>query len=205
MNELMKEIFIKFADITGISDQVGPVLSIGGILVIVLGMIGCILGFRTYRMFFSALLFVVVAMASFWILEGEALRSIATCVAVVGVVLAFFGYRWPKLGGFTICFVIGMCFGWIIHPSLILAIIVGVLAALFELYFPVLAISGMTSLWGASLLVGKLEFDGVIEIVVIMLITIGSTIFQLVINRKQKLFSKVCPDKIRYRMEQRGK
>lgn len=201
----MKEIFLHFVNITGIANQAEPVLSIGGILVIVLGVVACILGFRTYRMFFSALLFIITAMISFLVLEGESLRSIATCVAVVGVVLAFFGYRWPKIGGFVVCLMIGMCFGWILHPNLILAIIIGVLAALFETLFPVLGISAMTSLWGATLLIERLNLESALGVIAILLVAAVCTTLQLIVNKNQKLFTKVCPDKIRYRMEQRGK
>ena len=205
MNELMNEIFLHFVDITGIDNYAAPVFSIGGMLIMVLGLVGCTLGFRTYRMFFSAILFFVTTVISFLVLEGESLRSIATCVAVVGVVLAFFGYRWPKVGGFVVCLMIGMSFGWLIYPNIIVAIIFGTLAALFEVFFPVLAISALTSLWGASLLIGGLEINGVLTAILILLVAAGNTMFQLLINQNQKLFSKVCPDKVTYWMEQRGK
>ncbi|MBQ4523914.1 MAG: hypothetical protein IJA10_13330 [Lachnospiraceae bacterium] len=206
MSELMKEFFLEFVNTTGLSEEVSPFLSLGGICVIILGIIGCVLGFRTYRMFFSAILFMGTATASFYFMTGtESLRSIATCVAVVGVVLAFFGYRWHRLGGFVLCFLVGMCIGWLLYPSILLAVVCGVFAGMAEIFFPVIAISAMTSLWGAWMLADAFKVSGALQIVTISGIAVISVVWQLFLNRKQKLFTKVCPDRVRYWMEQRRK
>lgn len=204
MSDIMKEFFLEFVNTTGISEAVSPYFYLGGICTIVLGIIGCILGFRTYRMFFSIILFMGVAAGCFQLMIGP-LRSIATCVAVGGVVLAFFGYRWHRLGGFFICFLIGMCAGWLFYPSVILAVVLGVLAGVFELYFPVIAVSLMTSLWGAWMLADGLKLDGALQVATILGLTFIALFWQLFINRKQKLFTKVCPDNVRYLLEQRRK
>ena len=204
MSDLMKELFLEFVNTTGLSEEVSPFLSVGVICTVVLGILACVLGFRTYRMFFSAILFMGTATASFCLMLGsESLRSIATCVAVVGVVLAVSGAHWHRLGGFVICFLIGMSIGWLLYPSILPAILFGVLAGIAELFFPVIAISAMTSLWGVWMLTDAVKLSGALQSVTIIIIAALCLVWQLFLNRKQKLFTKVCPDSVRYWMEQR--
>lgn len=206
MSELIKELFLEFVNTTGLSEEVSPFFSYGGICIMILAIMGCMLGFRTYRMFFSAILFMGTATASFHLMAGtESLRSVATCVAVVGVVLAFFGYRWHRLGGFMICFLIGMGIGWLLYPSLLLAVVCGILAGTLEVFFPVIAISVMTSLWGTCMLAEGFQLSGALQVAAVLGIAVLSSAWQLFLNRKQKLFAKVCPDRVRYWMEQRRK
>ena len=205
MSELVNELFQKFLNAT-LSGVVSPDFSLDRICIIILGIIGCVLGFRTYRMFFSAILFMTTAVAAFHFMAGkESLRSIATCIAVVGVVLAFFGYYWNHLGGFVICFLIGMGTGWLLYPSYLLAVACGILAGVAEALFPRIAISAMTSLWGACMLVDGFQMSGALQVVAVLGVAVISSVWQLFLNRKQKLFAKVCPDRVRYRLEQRRK
>lgn len=206
MSELVRELFLEFINVTGLSEVVSPDFSLDGICVIILGIVGCVLGFRTYRMFFSAILFMTTAVAAFHFMAGtESLRSVATCVAVGGVVLAICGYYWNRIGGFVICFLIGMGVGWLLYPSYILAVACGILAGTAEVFFPVIAISVMTSLWGACMLAEGFQMSGALQVVAVLGMAVISSAWQLVLNRKQKLFAKVCPDRVRYWMEQRRK
>lgn len=204
MIELMNRCFTWFTYQTGILGEIRKYQSYSVWLLLILGFAACFLGFRVYRVFFSLFVFGTIAVACCVFMRGRTnWGAVVTCFAVVGTVMAFLAYHWHRLGGCIVCGLIGMGIGWLLVPSFWGILAGGIIAAVFMLQFPVLAICFMTAVWGG----GVLSELGIIPggTVLFVLASAAGFAAQMVLNRGQKLFPKVCPDKVRYWIEKRKK
>lgn len=204
MKELLKlffELFIKCAKLT---EEMAPYVEWGNIGVIVIGVLACLFGFWVYRAYFSVFVFMGISIILCSTLSELPWGRVAAWCAVSGVVIAFLAYHWNHFGGFCISVIVGSCIGWFIYPSYFLAGGMGILFGVVELLFPVIAIIGSTALWGAWILVEGFQLQPMLRIISIVLATIVGFTMQMVTSRKQKLFSKTMPQKLRYWLEKRG-
>lgn len=204
MSKLIEDFFVLFLYETGVLGEFRPYLEWGGNCLLVLAVLGCLFGFRTYRGFFSVLLFMGIAICCCFFLEGKmSWGSVVTSFTVAGVVLGFLGYRWQRLGGFVICGLIGYMFGWLLLPNVLTGLLGAALCGAALLYFPVISLSVLSSLWGAWLLKDCLEIKGVSGGLLVVGVTVVCSAWQLFFNRKQKLFTKPCPQGVKLWLEKR--
>ncbi|MBQ4283912.1 MAG: hypothetical protein IJB96_08310 [Lachnospira sp.] len=195
MSELLRELLKIFTDSTGISQDVQAYANVGGAVLIGLGIVLCVFGFRSYRALFSGLCVVTIAyIYCTWLASMMSWREAVTAIAVMGTVVAFFAYRWYRVGGLGVCFALGACLGWLICPSIVVAIICGVIAAVGQWLFPVIVIILTTSAVGGCLLVDTLKLDGFMYLVAVVGVMAVAVVIQLIINRNQKLFTRTCPE-----------
>lgn len=207
MIEVINHWFEIFASETGILGDMRRYQGGGIWVLLALGLLTCILGFKIYRALFSTSLFLLIALVSSTTLGGRMdWGAVVTLFSVAGVALAVLGYGWNRLGGVLVCVIAGaiMTTAWSL-PLLTITLISAVMGILV-LVFPVITICMTTAVWGSWLFLDALYLltgrNGSYGVWVVLLTIVGFAI-QMLISRKQKLFSKVCPNRLRYWMEKR--
>jgi hypothetical protein len=205
MRGLLNSYFDLFVDKSGLTDEIAHCLSWGDICTIALGIIACLFGFWAYRTYFSALVLMGIVIVFCTLLSELPWGQVVAWMSVTGVVVAFLAYRWYHFGGFCICMLIGGCVGWLIYPSYVLAGLLGIAFGAAEWFFPVITIATATSLWGAWMLFDGFGVDAPMKTVGILLAMSIGIALQMFMNRKQKMFAKPIPQKLRYRLEKRRK
>lgn len=204
MNGLLSEYFVWFAYQTGILGELRRFEPYGAGCLLILGVLCCFLGFKMYRVFFSVYLFSLIAAACCILLRSRMdWGAVVTCFAVLGTVISLLAYQWYRLGGCVISGLIGMGIGWLLFPSLWALAVGAVLGIVFTLQFPVIAICLLTALWGGGMVSG-LEVAPGGGVTFVLFVAAGFSL-QMVMNRKQKLFASVCPDRVRHWLEGKRK
>lgn len=202
MTEVIVELFQRFAFETGIMGEVRQYGQMGMVILTMLAAVALVLGFKTFRAFFSFLVFIGVTVLSCILLENVAdWGEITTCFSVIGTVLALLAYKWHRLGGCIICALIAALTVWTVNESFLIALLLGVLAIISTLLFPVITICLATSLWG-SLVLSELLLVTT-DIYVIVGVWLAGFAIQMLTNSRQRLFLKKCPDKMTHWLEQR--
>lgn len=193
MKDLIKELFFLFSMETGILGIVKENQEFLGSILLIIGTFACFLGFRIYRLIFSILTFMAIAISSIFFMRNFTdWGTITTTFSVLGTVGAFFSYRWHKLGGIIISVLISAAIGWIYTYSILVSILVGILVMILMFFFPVITIYFMTSLWGTFIIKEFLMMNSTNYRRIILSFIIFSTGFitQLIINKNQELFDK---------------
>ena len=203
MSSLLSEFLLEFAKTIRIDTWVSNYLLAENLWMIGLGLLACVFGFYVYRVCFSTLLFIGIAEGLCLVMSKEPWGNVAVYIAVLGTVFGFLAFRWHRFGGFVICAAVGACMGYACHPSIAIALLCAAVAGIAELYFPVITICGMTSLWGAWLLADIAWREKAYYGWLFAGTAIVSLLWQLFMNRKQKIFAKPYPDKVRYWLEKR--
>ncbi|MDD3138411.1 MAG: hypothetical protein PHX08_05505 [Lachnospiraceae bacterium] len=202
MAEIIIELFQRFSFETGISGEVRQYGQIGMMALIMLGAFALVMGFKTYRIFFSLVLFICITVLSSVLLSGKAnWGEITTFFSVVGTIVALLAYQCYKMGGCVICGLIGGIFGWILTDSIGIALLFCALAIIATLKFPVITICLFTSLFGSLIICELLLTSG--NPFVISAICASGYAVQMLINRRQKIFAKIYPDKVTHWLEKK--
>ena len=209
MANILSEWFVKFASETGILGEIRRYQEMGSYVLLLLGILGCFLGFWVYRAYVSVFLFFLIAYVSTICLSSRVdWGVVVTCFAVVGTALAILAYGWHRLGGCILCACIGIWIGTLVCPSVWAAILGGVLAVLWMLLFPVLALCSLTALWGGWLISdllfqlvwkGKPSLHGLTAFICA---GVGFGI-QILLSRHQTLFAQTCPKRVAHWLEQK--
>lgn len=208
MTAVISKWFEIFASETGILGEIRQYQGLGIWVMMLLGFLACFFGFKVYRALFSVSFFLVIALVSSMVLGSRTdWGSVVTFFSVAGITLAVLGYGWHRLGGFLVCAFAGAMMASALSTSVWVILGTAAVLGLLVLVFPVIAICFTTALWGGWLLWDTLSMaaviDGWIYGLLLLLLAGAGLVIQLGMNRKQKLFSKVCPDRIRYWMEKR--
>lgn len=202
MIEFINSIFIGFAWDTGILGSIKEYKDYWIFVLILMGILACFFGFKTYRVFFSLFTFMVLAIVSSYFMKSLTdWGTIVTTFAVVGSIMAFLAYRWTYLGALVINVLITLGLVSMASKSIVVTIAMASLVAIVTFYFPVLSVSIFTSIFGAIIIREALKLN---YIAVILLFVCGS-IIQSLINRNQSIFEKEYPDKLKEFLEKKKK
>lgn len=197
--------FMFFAYETGIMGEIQRYQYLGLRILLVLGLLACFFGFRAYRGFCSAILFMVVAVVTSILLRGRTdWGSITTCFTVIGVTLAFFAWFWFRLDACVFCALIAACAGWSISQSIWAVILPAAAAFILTLNFPVICLCLFTAGGGVWLL-WDIAAEGGVRLHPLYLL-LGLAVgygFQILTTRNQTLFKKVRPDRLTHWLEER--
>lgn len=128
-----------------------PMLLIGGLLF-------CLLGVKVFRptfsivMFFcaTALLMIVLRPYISWL-------AVVSLVAVLGIFLAFLALFMKRVAISILCLLGSAILAWSLIPVLVFALIAGILIFVISLFKPREALIGVSSLFGASLVVSLIS------------------------------------------------
>ncbi len=205
MIEIVREYVELFVATAGLTEELDRYLPLGGIAVIVLGVSACLFGFRIYRALFAVMVFSGISIGFSYLLTEMPWCDVSAWIAVLGCVVAFMGYFWYRIGGLCVCALIGCCLGWVLHPSYLVVALMGLLVGVAQIFFPVITITAMTSLWGTYLLREGLDWQFAQSLIGMMSIAILSFVIQMRMNTKQKLFAKTIPDGLRFWIESKRK
>lgn len=207
MTAIINMWFEIFASYTGILGEIRQYQDSGIWILLLLGCTICLFGFKIYRGLFSVIVFMLIALGSSMLLGGRMdWGSVVTLFAVGGIALAVLGYGWKRLGGVIVCAVSGALMANTFSTSLWVMGLAALILGGLVLVFPVITICFTTAVYGSWLFLDVLYLmlgkDTGYGIWVVLLAAAGC-LLQLYMNRKQKLFSKVCPDRLRYALEKR--
>lgn len=203
MSGLLRVYFELFVNKSGIAGELNHYLTYGKICAMLLGLTACMFGFRVYRLYFSAIIFMGATIAFCTFLSHMPWAQVVAWIAVAGTIIAFLGFRWYRFAGFCICALVGALAGWLIVPSYLVAVLSGALTGVAELFFPVIMIVAVTSLWGAWIFAEGLNVSPMLSVSVSVIAVIIGFMVQMRMNKTQKLFSRPLPDKVRYWLENR--
>lgn len=185
---------------------------------LILAVLCWLFGFYCYRAIVAGLTLLGTIAASYaWILPVWGAQACVTASAVLGIALAFMAFRWCKLGSVALCALIAgsLVLHWVdgyAWPTILAASAAAIAAGIGTFFFPLLGISGLTALWGAQVLAeaGWRYFCALPEaemaagvVATTALLAAAGFALQLVLFRKQKLFSQTMPKGLAYRLQKR--
>lgn len=206
MADLLKENIFCFARQTGIEEEILRYENVLDGMILLLGIAACFFGFKIYRQLFAVILFLTAAfLFSYFMKESVDWGAVVTCFSTVGVLLAFLGLFWNRLGGCVICGLIIGQISWLASQSVLATVVIIFLSVLCVLTFPVISICISTSIWGAMILYNVLPVSGAAgkRILIYAVVTFIGIAVQFLVNRQQTLFEKPYPDYVSYKIEQR--
>ena len=210
MADILSKWFGKFASETGILGDIRQYQGFWPYVLLVLGALGCFLGFWVYRAYFAVFLFFLIAFVCTVCMSGRVeWGAVVTCFAVVGTAAAVLSYGWYRFGGCILCALIGVWIGCLVEPSVWTAAAGGILGGIFMLLFPVLALSSLTALWGGWLLADVLFLwfwpgaGPLLKAAAVALCAGAGFGLQMLTSRRQTMFRKVCPDRVTHWLEKR--
>lgn len=201
MRELIIELFFLFSMETGILGMVKENIVFLEKFLLIIGIFSYFAGFKIYRAIFSIIVFIGVVLTSVFLMKDYTdWGTITTIFSVLGTVFGFLVYRAGKLGGFIICGLMGGTIVWINTYSMVFSIVIGLLVASLMLFFPVIILSFITSLWGAFIIK---DFGSSLitinkgEVLVFWIMVILGFGVQIITNTKQELFEEPYPPKLK--------
>ncbi|SCK02515.1 Uncharacterised protein [uncultured Eubacterium sp.] len=154
MRELIENSIRWFGLLTGLEDAInqGMPWIIGALSIIALA--ACFFGIKIYRIIFSGLLFIgtCVLCCLLW-KDRYPWLYVAATFSIVGVTLAFIGFRWKKLGAVLVCALEGCLLAYLVGNPLVVIILFGMLDGLFVFWFPVIGLIVFQSVCGSFLFV----------------------------------------------------
>ena len=187
---------------------------------LVLALLCCLFGFYCYRGVVSGLVLCALILISRILLRPAwgALEAVTFC-SVVGVAAAFLAFRWYRLGAVALCAVIAGSWMWQLlwhdpleFPWWILAILLAAAAAgVLTFFFPLWGVCAFPALWGGLTLAQEgwrllPQFPRLDTPSALLLgLALGGAGFalQLLLFRRQKLFPRIMPKQLEYRLQKR--
>ncbi len=205
MAQLLTDGFLRFANETGIIQELWRYEAYGYWALVAVGALALLLGFRVYRGYCSAMLFMLTATVTCILLRDRvSWRAVDTCFSVIGVVLAFFSLFWHRLDACLFCALIGGCAGWVLFRSVWGIIPLALIGLILTLTFPVETLRVMTSILGCWILWDAAVWRGLgIPFIVTVPVVAVGYLSQRLVSRKQTLFKKVRPDRVTHWLEER--
>lgn len=206
MVEVMTKFALQFMDKTGISDEVLLYAKYVPWILLALGVLLCLGGFRIYEICFSILLFMLFSyLLTVWLQEKASWGTIVSWFCTVGVFLAFLGLYWHRLGGCVICGLVGGTVAWILCHNIWISILSAIITVVSVWMFPVIIICLSTAVWGGWILFDVMNSVGWNFYALPIAIGFGviGFVVQLLWSRHQTKFKKIYPTFITYKIEQR--
>ncbi|MGM9566576.1 MAG: hypothetical protein ACI3W6_00120 [Clostridia bacterium] len=169
---------------------------------LILGILLILAGMKLYRLLSSLLMFGATAIVLCVLMGGKAdWGAIVTAFTITGCLLGYLAYNWKLTDAVVISGLAAAGVLWGICPVWWVAAIAGILAAVFTGFFPVAGVTFFTAAAGSALIGAEFPHP-----FLLILMTMGGTAVQVVLfGRKQKLFKKTMPDKVRFWMQQKKK
>lgn len=159
-----------------------------------------LLGFYIYKLYFSVTFFYLFVTATILLLSPRtSWQNTVATLSVVGVIFSFLSFRWNHVAAIIFCAVIGGMLGFLIYPLLILVILFALAGGALAVIFPVHSLCVFLPLFGA---LGLYEIYR-LPVWALFLIILAGIGLQLLIARKQTMFSKPYPQKLAYWLEKR--
>jgi hypothetical protein len=193
MTDVLIQIFSYFAYLTGIEGSIWKYRSYGDDAILLIAVVLLFFGFMAFRIISSTMVFGMITIVICRLFEAYiSWGSVVTAFAVIGVITAFLLYLAPYFEGGVFCIVLGGIAGWNISESIPGMLIGAFLGMIMFCLIPVSGICAISAVTGAVLLSESEKFPIPLMVVIFCI----CFFFQLFISRRQKIFSKRCPEKL---------
>ncbi|MDE6993589.1 MAG: hypothetical protein K2P41_04065 [Lachnospiraceae bacterium] len=150
---LLSEWFALFAAETGILGEVRQYQDLGKLLLIMLAVLLCFLGIRTYHLAVAVWMYmVVILLSSFLFRDRMNWGAVVTFFAVTGFAMAFLAYQWNYTGAVLTTGLIAGVFASFAGLSMIWIILCILLGGVAAIWFPGPGVCLSTSLFGGVVL-----------------------------------------------------
>ena len=212
----MSEAFLKgvavFAEKTGIGGKICPRETDIRIALTAVGVLLVLFGIGIYRLLTAVLLFGVLAAVLVSVLDGKiGWGAVVTAFVLIGCLFACFSFLWKTADAMVIGAMVLAYVGWSVYPAWWTVLIGAAVGFLVTGLFPLYGVTAFCAAMGTILLMEQAIFfqkiPGTptlpwIPAVIVHCFGFAGFCFQLfVLGRKQKLFKKTMPDRIRYLLE----
>ena len=192
-----------FAEKTGIAGKLFLNGQTAAAILVLLGICLMLAGIKVYRLLTSVLLFGATAIALCTCMAGHAdWRATVTAFTIIGCLLAFLSYSWKLLDAVIFSALAAAAVLWHFCPLWWAACIAGILAGGLTCLFPLAGITLFTAAAGSCLLMEL--FPGNFPVIAAAASVCAGTGAQLLLfGRKQKLFLRTMPGKVRLWLSRR--
>lgn len=194
MRELVENSIRWFGLLTGLENVIdqGMPWIIGTLSVVALA--ACFLGIKIYRVIFSGLLFLgtCIFCCLLW-KDSYPWLYVAATFSIVGVSLAFIGFRWKKLGVVLVCALEGCLLAYLAGTPLVVTILFGFLDGLFAFWFPVIGLIVFQTVCGSFLFVTLQEDILWFPNFQIPFLIVSGILTQWLLSEHVKLFDEPYP------------
>lgn len=212
----MSEAFLKgfsvFAEKTRIAGKMCPRETDIRLALAAVGVLLVLFGIGIYRLLTAALLFGVSAAVLVGVLDGKiGWGAVVTAFVLIGCLLACFSFQWKTADAMAIGAMVLAYVGWSVYPTWWTVLVGAAFGSLVTGLFPLYGVTAFCAAMGTILLMEQAIFfqkiPGTqtllwIPAVIAHCVGFAGFCFQLfVLGRKQKLFKKTMPDRVRYLLE----
>lgn len=182
------------------------------------GLLFCFFGFYWYRGAVSGLTFLcTILIGSLLVRPACGEQAAVTFSAIFGVILPFLAFRWYRFGSVFLCAVLAGSGAYLacvqaalpFPATILLTAVLSALAGVFTFLFPFWGVCGFTALCGAAVFVEEgqhlweaLPHPGttVAAALCVLCAALGLAC-QLYVFRHQKLFARIMPPQVEYRIQ----
>lgn len=192
-----------FAEKTGIAGKLFLNAQTAVVILVLLAICLTAAGIKVYRLVTSVLLFGATAIVLCTCMAGNAdWRATVTAFTIIGCLLAFLSYSWKLLDAVVFSALAAAAVLWHFCPVWWAACIAGILAGGLTGLFPLAGITFFTAAAGGCLLMEL--FPGSFPVILAAASACAGTGVQLLLfGRKQKLFTRTMPGKVRLWLSRR--
>ena len=200
MTAFFHDLWNMFTTYTNIWDSFSFLTAYSIQIYTVIFLLSIIMGVYIYKLFFTLMFFFSYVTFSVYLLSPKtSWQNTVAFFSVTGVVFSFLAYQWSKLAACVISIIIGGLTGYFLFGTLPAAV-AGIFLFFFLCYlFPLHTLCIEMPLFGA---LGIYDLYR-LPLYVILAIFIAGVLFNMLISRKQTMFTKIYPDRVRYMLEKR--
>lgn len=205
MRELIENGIRWFGQLTGLEGVInqGMPWIIGGLSIIAL--VACFFGIKIYRVIFSTLLFIGTCILCCLLWKDKyPWLYVAATFSIIGVTLAFIGFRWKKLGAVVVCAVEAFLLAYLVGSPLVVALVFGAIDGVFVFWFPVMGLIVFQTVCGSVLFVTLQENMLWFPNFQIPFFIVTGMLLQWLISRRVEIFDEPYPEWMQSKREGRA-
>jgi len=193
--------FSLFAAKTGIAGKFTPDEKTLDIMFFVIGILFIFAGIKLFRLTSSVLIFTAVSVVLCTLMKGRAgWGAIVTAFTIIGCLCAYMVFNWKSADAIAISALTAALITWKLCPLWWAALLVGILIGTAAGIFPLIGVTVSTAAAGVVLLAEGV-LGGISFLIPLLIGAAGFAVQFFLIGRRQKLFAKTIPDKLRHRLE----
>ncbi|MDO5336029.1 MAG: hypothetical protein Q4E89_01015 [Eubacteriales bacterium] len=170
---------------------------------LVFGILLVFAGIKLFRLLSSFLMFSATAIVLCTFMNGRAnWGAIVTAFTIIGCLFAYMVFNWKVADAIVISSLTAAAIAWKVYPVWWAALLVGAAVGIFVGNFPLIGITASTAVAGVTILMEGALRDGS-PFIPVLAVFAGFGVQFFLIGRKQKLFARTMPAKLKHRLERR--
>ena len=153
MGNICYEVLRYFGQQMGISQIMEEGIAILAGAMLLLALLSCFFGYKFFRVWSAVMAFFLTAIGITALMSGVADRGVVvTTFAILGIMVGFLVYQWPKVSAFLLCGLIGYGLAMALTPLWWLRLVAALAAAVVTVPFSQHLVMISTAVWGALVL-----------------------------------------------------